>query len=205
MTTTTSETALARAEESVSARFTRIMNATTSRWGLLTDPAIVGVCTAPPLVALIAAMRLDAAAAVVTGLEVLTAAPLTAAVLLALALRGARARVIAWLAGLPFPLENLNAVLNGLGEVLEVTFRDASPSAREVNELLDPVSAESFVTEAASKDGEPASIEVRIGVVDDKRNPAASNHRRFERVRALVEEVLVPLGTRYPIAGVRVK
>ena len=200
-----SETALARAEESVSTRFTRIMNASTSRWGMLTDPAIVGVCTAPSLVALIAAMRLDAAPAVILALEALSAAPLTAAVLLALALRGARARVIAWLADLPFPLENLNAVLNGLGEALTVTFRGASPSTDELNKLLDQVSAESFVTERAPEEGAPAWIEVRIGVVDDKRNPAASNHRRYGRVRALVEQVLVPLGTRYPITEVRVK
>jgi hypothetical protein len=201
-----SETALARAEESVSTRFTRIMNATTSRFGVLTDPVVVGVCTAPPLVALVAAVRFEAAPALVTALEGLAAAPLTLAVLLALALRGARAGVVAWLAGLPFPLENLNAVLNGLGETLLVSFTGACPATDELNKLLDPVSAEAFVTERGEpKDGENGWVEVRIGVVDDKRNPAASNHRRFERVRALVVEVLVPLGARFPIAEVRVK
>lgn len=205
-----SETARQRSEESVSSHFTRIMNATTSRWGVLTDPAVVGVCTAPPLIGLIAALRLEAAPALITGLEALAAAPLVVAVLLAVVLRGARAGVVTWLAGLPFPLENLNAVLNGLGETMEVSFRDAAPATPEMNKELDRVSPDAFVTQAGPEGGAPAEgerrwIEVRIGVADDKRNPAVSNHRRFQRVRALVEQVLVPLGERYPIAEVRVK
>jgi hypothetical protein len=199
------EAARTRAEESVSTRFTRLMNATTSRWGMLTDPSIVGAATAPPVIALIAAVRLEASPLVTTICEIVAATPITVAVLLAIVLRGARARVIAWLAGLPFPLENMNAVLNGLGETLEVTFRDAVPPTPELNAALEKVSEESFVSTSELPAGGPPALEVRIGVVDSKRNPAATNHQRFVRVRAIVEEVLIPLAERHPIVEVRVK
>jgi hypothetical protein len=208
MTEAPADRALA-AEQGVSERFTRLMNATTSRWGMLTDPSLIGMCTAPAAIGLLAAVRLDAAPGVVTGLEVLAAAPLAAAVVLTLALRGARRGVVAWLASVPFPVENLNAVLNGLGEGLEITFRERAPTVAELNLALDRVSPESFVTKAAAEgEGAPPEapvVEVRIGVVDSARNPSLSNHRRFERVRALVREVLVPLSERWPIVEVRVK
>ena len=206
-----------QAEQSVAARFSRLMNATTSPWGMLTDPPIVAVTTAPTVVALLAALRLEASPAVVTGLEVLAALPLGIALVLSIALRGARARVVDWLATLPFPVENLNAVLNGLGESIEVTFSGAVPLTRELNEALDKVSPDAFVLKAPDMpqegqggEGKPAApapglVEIRLGVVESKRNPAASNHQRFQRVRALATEVLVPMNAKYPIAEVRVK
>jgi hypothetical protein len=184
------------------------MNATTSRWGMFTDPSIVGAATAPPVIALLAALRLEASPNVVLALEAIAAAPLTVAVLLALALMGARAKLIDWLAALPFPVENMNAVLNGLGESLEVVFRDEPPSVPELNVALDKISAETFVTKAGPEDAkadEPRWLEVRIGIVDSKRNPAATNHERFARVQGIVRDVLVPLADKYPIAEVRVK
>ena len=53
---------------------------------------------------------------------------------------------------------------------------------------------------------QPKQIEIKIGVVDSKRNPAGSNYQRYERVRQLVERVLVPLNQpeRSPIVTVRV-
>lgn len=210
-----SEAARERADQSVATHFTRIMNASTSRWGMLTDPPVVAVLTAPPIVALLAAARLDAPGTALTALEVVAALPIAAAIALTLALRGARGRVVAWLAGVPFPVENMNAVLNGLGESLEVTFVERCPTVRELNNELDRVSPEAFVTlspetAAAAPEGgekkEPAPVvEIRIGVVDSKRNPAATNHRRYERLREIVARVLVPLAERYPIVEVRVK
>src|SRR4051812_30795082 len=135
-----SETARERADQSVTARFTRVMNATTSRWGMLTDPSIVGLLTAPVFVALVAAVHVEAAPALITALQVLAALPVVVAVALALSLGSARARVVDWLAGVPFPVENMNAVLNGLGEALEITFRDAAPDVKELNAVLDRVS-----------------------------------------------------------------
>lgn len=203
-----SESLRARASDSVSARFTRLMNATTSRWGMFTDPSIVGAATAPPVIALLAGLRLEASPSVILALQILAATPLTVAVLLAIALMGARARVIDWLAGLPFPVENMNAVLNGLGDSLEIVFRDEAPKPPELNAALDPISSETFVTESGPEnrnEDEPRWIEVRIGIVDSKRNPAATNHQRFRRVQAIVGDVLVPLAQKYPIAEVRVK
>jgi hypothetical protein len=204
----------ARAGESVARRFTRIMNATTSPVGVLTDPPIIAFVTAPLLVALLAAAQLEADPRLVRLLAGLTALPFVVAVVVSLALMRSRARVVDWLAGLPFPVENMNAVLNGLGEALEVTFQGAAPSSRELNAELDKVSAESFVVrgpdtatpgDAAAKAPPDPVFEIRIGVVDSTRNPAGSNHQRFERVRSLVEAVLLPLHARLPVAEVRVK
>jgi hypothetical protein len=210
-----SEARTLAAEQSVSSRFTRVMNATTSRWGMLTDPSIIGAATAPLAVGLLAAVRADASPEVITALEVAAVLPLAIALTVWMALLGARARVVSWLSSVPFPVENMNGVLNGLGEVLEITFREWAPETRELNAALDRVSVECFVTRGTGDDdakapakeagGAPPVVEVRIGIVDSTRNPSVSNHRRFERVRALVGEVLVPLGERYPIVEVRVK
>jgi hypothetical protein len=224
------------------------MNATTSRYGVLTDPPIVALVTSPLVVALLAAHELSLGPLVVQVLGVLAALPLLVAVAVSLALRGARARVVDWLAGLPFPVENMNAVLNGLGDGLEITFTDACPSSLELNAELDKVSPDAFVIRApdvveapgpakgaaagsaggsapspgepfapadvqdkgphyraSGRANEPCLIEVRIGVVDSKRNPAGTNHQRFERVRALVSSVLVPLHRRFKVATVRIK
>jgi hypothetical protein len=193
-----------RAAESISARFTRTMNATTSPWGMLTDASIVGAATAPALVALLVAVRVEAAPALITALEAVAALPLVVAVVLSLALTGARALVIDWLAALPFPLENVNGLLNGVGETLEITFRGERPGDAELNGALDEVSEDCFVADNAAEGRRPWT-EIRIGVVDSKRNPAASNHRRYQRVRAIVSRVLVPLSERFPIVEVRVK
>jgi hypothetical protein len=225
----TGAAARTRAEESIATRFTRVMNATTSRYGVLTDPPIVALSTSPLLIALLAARGLSADPLVVDILGGLVALPLLVALATSLSLLGARARVISWLAGLPFPVENMNAVLNGLGEGLEITFAGAAPSSQELNAELDKVSPDAFVTRApgptdapAAPDGtvakgeggeeggegaslEPLVIEVRIGVVDSPRNPASTNHQRFERVRALVSSALVPLHERFPVASVRIK
>ena len=60
-----SETSLARAEGSVATRFSRIMKATTSPLGVLTDPAIVALATALAFVFLLASMESGASPLVV--------------------------------------------------------------------------------------------------------------------------------------------
>ncbi len=212
-------TARARATESVAARFTRLMNAATSRWGVITDPPMLALATGILLIIMLASLRIVVLQGLTPVFAALTALPLLLGVVVSLALLGARRRVIDWLASLPFPVENFNAVLNGLGEGLEITFATSCPKAAEVNPLLDAVSPDAFVTrappvesalpggepaEAASIDGRPI-LEVRIGVVDSARNPSASNFQRYERVRALIDTVLVPLHAKHAVTEVRIK
>jgi hypothetical protein len=225
--------ARSRAAESVAASFTRIMNASTSRWGMITDPPVLALATGVFLILLLASLRIEAAEGLVPIFGALTALPLVLGVVVSLSLLGARSRVIEWLAGLPFPVENLNAVLNGLGEGLEITFAASCPPSAELNVLLEAVSPDAFVTKAPAMMGpqaapnpgapsgspatnvlpegapaasvEPPIIEVRIGVVDSTRNPSASNFQRYERVRALIDTVLVPLHEKRPVVEVRIK
>jgi xanthine/uracil/vitamin C permease (AzgA family) len=203
--------ARSRAAESVAARFTRVMSATTSRWGTVTDPPVLALATGVFLIVLLASLRIEGAAGLVPVFAALTALPLVVGVVVWVALLGARARVIDWLAGLPFPVENFNTVLNGLGESLEITFAASSPPSPDLNAQLDAVSPDAFVTKApdvlsgsATATG-PSIVEVRIGVVDSTRNPSASNFRRYERVRALIDTVLVPLHAKHPVVEVRIK
>jgi hypothetical protein len=216
---TSSPAAIERADQSVSTRFTRLMNATTSRWGVVTDPPLIALITGVFLLASLGALGLGLSPLVVRLLFALTALPVTLALLVSLALLGARRRVVAWLASQPFPVENMNAILNGLGEGLEITFAGADPegasyrdgaplptttlpTTAELNAELDKVHPDAFVTDTSE---EARTLEIRIGVVDSKRNPASTNHQRYARVQALVERVLVPLAARLPIETVRVK
>lgn len=190
----------AAAGELVAERFSRMMNATTSPAGVAGDPPVVAVATAVFLLSYLAARQSDAPEGVQQVLLVLVCVPTAVAIFVALGLLGARSRVVAWLAGLPFPLENMNAILNGLGDGLEITFKSSVPETPAVNALLDGVHPDSFVTD--SKD---QMVVVRIGVVDNKRNPAVSNYRRYRRTQELVERVIIPLHKDHPIETVRVR
>jgi hypothetical protein len=190
----------AAAGELVAERFSRTMNATTSPAGVAGDPPVAAVATAVFLIAYLAARRTDAPPNVEHALLALIFVPTVIAILVWLALMGARGRVVAWLAGLPFPLENMNAVLNGLGDGLEVTFKDSVPDTPAVNALLDSVHADCFVTDAKDK-----IVILRIGVVDSKRNPAATNYKRYRRTHDLMDKVILPLHRDHPIETVRVQ
>jgi hypothetical protein len=191
-----------RADESVATRFSRIMKASTSPLGILTDPPLVAVMTAPVLLALLGALELGAPTALAWAFGVLATLPLAGAIVVTIALSNARERVVAWLARLPFPLDNMNAVLNGVGETLEIRFREAGPTKEALKEPLERVSSDSFVTDVKDDGG---LVEVRIGIIDSKRNPAKTNHLRFVRIERLVEDALVPLHATHPIASVRIK
>src|SRR5262249_44053111 len=108
--TESSAAARQRAEDSIARRFNRIMNSTTSPAGILCDPPVVAVCMAPLVLVLLGAIELDASRGVVWALGALLALPLLVAIGVSIALVGARRRVIDWLAGLPFPVENMNAL-----------------------------------------------------------------------------------------------
>lgn len=190
------------ANESVSRSFSRVMKATTSPWGALVDPPLVAMATAPLFLGYLGARQTGSSEALVLALAVLAAAPMVLAIGLLVRLSGARNEVVGWLAGLPFPVDNMNAILNGVGDFAEIHFRDGMPDEKQLNAELDAVHTDIFVTEYDPL-GKVALV--RLGVVDDKRNPARSNHARYRRVRAIVERVLVPTAAPFPIAGVYLK
>jgi hypothetical protein len=191
-----------RADQSISVRFTRVMNASTSSLGVLTDPPIVALALGIGFIAFLGGLSVGVGEGVERVLGAAVLLPLALALVVSVGLSGARRRVVAWLARQPFPVENMNAVLNGLGESIEVTFAGAMPTTPELNAELDKVHPDAFVMGGVE---DARTLDVRIGVIDSKRNPAASNHRRYVRVCDLVERVLIPLAERYPIESVRVK
>src|SRR5262245_37843065 len=136
-----------RAEQSVSVRFTRLMKASTSPYGILTDPPIVAIATAVMLMGMLSARQVGARALVVHALEALTLFPIACAAMVTLALSVARAKVVRWLARLPFPVENMNAVLNGLGDTLVIRFSGEPPPTEALNAELDRFNQDCFVTE----------------------------------------------------------
>ncbi len=144
--------ARARADESVATRFSRVMNATISPLGVVTDPPIIAVITAVLLIAFLGALRMDMGSVVLI-LGAVAAVPVTLAFATSLALLGGRKKVVDWLASLPFPLENMNAVLNGLGESLEVSFAGERPSSAELNAALERIHPDAFC-DAARAGGE---------------------------------------------------
>lgn len=194
--------ALLRADERVAARFSRVMNATTSPLGQISDPPLVAIATAVFFIIFLAQLRAEASPAVVQALAALAALPVVIAIGISLSLLGARKRVVAWMDGLPFPVDNMNALLNGLGDSLEIVFRDSQPDAPTLNRVLETISEDTFVTLATEA---TRTIDVRVGVVDSKRNPARTNHQRYQRVQAIVDRALIALHAEHPIAIVRVK
>jgi hypothetical protein len=193
-----------RGEDAVSARFSRAMLAATSPWGLLTDPPLVAFVAGLGFLAWLFARERVTSALAVQALGALALLPIATALGVWLALLPSRKKVIVWLDGLPFPLENLNAALDNVGEELEVTLSGPATEheVKELNAALELVSAEAFVS--ASKD-EPPSLTVRLGVLDDKRLPARSAHARFRAVRDVAERVLVPLAARRGVVSARVR
>jgi hypothetical protein len=191
-----------RADESIARRFSRLMKASTSPLGVLTDPPIVAVTTALPLVGLLAALQVGAPQLLIRLLGALVALPIAAAVVVTVSLGRARSRVVDWLSRVSFPVENMNAVLNGVGELLEIQFAGELPTSPELNAALEAVHPDAFVIDTKE---EPKLVDVRIGVIDSKRNPAKTNHARYLRVQRIVDDVLVPLHARTPIVSVRVK
>ncbi len=194
-----------RGEDAVSARFSRAMLAATSPWGLLTDPPLVAFVAGLGFLAWLFARERVTSALAVQALGALALLPLATALGVWLSLLPSRKKVIVWLDGLPFPLENLNAALDNVGEELEVALSGGPATEHEVKELnaaLELVSAEAFVS--ASND-EPPSLTIRLGVLDDKRLPARSAHARFRAVRDVAERVLVPLAARRGVVSARVR
>lgn len=187
-------------EQSVSPRFSRAMNATCSPLGMLTDPAVIGAASAVSVMVALG-LRLAFGAEHGTWLYLLAAAPLLGGLGVMVALSGGRKKVVGWLQRVPFPVHNVNGLLHGVAQTVLIRFAGARPPREEINLLTEAVHDDCF---ALSYEGDEPEIEVRVGVPEGTANPTRANHERLLRVQRLVDEALVPLSERYPIAWVRI-
>jgi hypothetical protein len=192
-----------QAEEQLARRFSRLMNATCSPLGVWSDPPIIAVAGAATVVAALLVARFVVTPPPSWALWSLALAPFAVGAGAALAISGARAKVVDWLVSLPFRVENMNGLLNGVGQNLVVRFRGSRPTREELDAALQAVHEDCFALEFHEQDPKP-EVEVRIGVLDSKLNPARANYRRYLRVREIVGRALLPLSEQHPIESVRV-
>lgn len=189
-----------QADESLARSFSLAMNASTSRWGVLCDVLFSSVAAALGTLLFAIAMHHHLTVVVAIG-GMLAVVPVVTCVAANLALRGARGRVVRWLASLPFPVENMNAILACLGEEFEIHFQGEMPTREEVMEHLAGVSGDVFVLEVHE---DQKQMLARLGVIVNKHLSQTAGWKRYERMHRVVELALVPLHERYPIARVRV-
>jgi hypothetical protein len=191
---------LQRADEALVAKFTWPMNAATSRLGLFCDLvfAFALAACAGFLFVISAHFRSIALASV---LGVLTVAPLIVWLVGNLALRNARRGVVQWIASLPFPVENLNAVLLGMGETFELHFLSEVPPRSVVMDHFAAVSDDAFVLEVRD---EQKMVLSRFGVVVSKHNPHGGAYARYALLRQLVGRSLIELHHDFPIARLQI-
>jgi hypothetical protein len=214
-------TALEAASERVARRFTSPMNASTSPLGVATDVSLATALCAVPLVAgvrrALAHGAIDGPARAWFGLAAL---PLLVLVAVGawLRLRG-RAGVVSWLAAQPFPVENVNGLLAGVGDSFEVVFAPhgaGAPGRAELQPLLDQVSDDALVLhwpdpppEGASGAGErdeaARTVVIGLGVLPSKHVPFRTSYLRYRRFCELIERVFVPLHAKRPVESVRVR
>ena len=223
---TLSADAIAQASERVATRFSRLMNAAASPYGVLTDLYIASAVSAVPLVLFVRqALAQEWTSPITWGAAILSVAPAIVTLVVGVQLRGSRDLVVNWMAKKPFAIENMNALLNGLGDEFDVVFRPTlEPIDREnIQPLLDQVSDDSLFLSANSDDESDSSIEadnpayradekqrvgwrvrMKIGVIDSSKFPLRSNYLRYERFCRIVDEVLVPLHAKSAIEYVRI-
>jgi len=186
------------ASESVAEKFTRVMNATPSPLGVYGDLGAASVVSGVLIVIGLFAIRHSTSPSSLYLALAVAAFPLVASALLSTALTGSRKVVVAWLASLPFPVDNLNALLAGLGDTIEVHFEPgvALPTRALLQPKLDEVSDDVLLVKERPDEG---SIEIRLGIIDSKRMPMRTNHQRWKRLVEVVEKTLVPLAKTSPI------
>ncbi|MFO0662108.1 MAG: hypothetical protein U0165_20090, partial [Polyangiaceae bacterium] len=176
-----SDEAYSRASERVATHFSRAMNAATSRYGVLADVTIsAGIAAVPFVLFLRQLLAQETTSPLTFLLGILAVAPIVSTVLIGIVLRNAREEVIRWLAEKPFPIDNLNALLNGLGDSFDVTFQAdvAVPERNDLQPLLDKVSDDALFI---GRKEEQSKVEMRTGVIDSKRLPLRSTFLRYER------------------------
>jgi hypothetical protein len=191
------------ATESVAEKFTRVMNATPSPIGRFCDLTVASVLSGLLLVVGLFAIRKSTDPRSLYVALAVAAVPLTVSALLLTTLGASRAKVVGWLSSLPFPVENLNALLAGLGDTIEIHFEiDAElPTRASLQPKLEEVSDDILLVKERPDE---RSVEIRLGIIDSKRMPLVTNHRRWTRLVALCERTLVPLAKTTPIRKVLV-
>ncbi len=171
------------------------MNAATSPYGVLSDIPIMFVVLA--FVSTSTAWIYTAFSNIPAWVApTLLSMPILVCITSHIALRDARKNVLAWLSTLPFPLENVNAILCSSGEHFEITFRDTAPSRQLLMEQFELASNEVIVLD---QDEERNVVTGRFGVIDSKRNPYGTAYRRYTRMRDVVSKSLVPLHEKHAI------
>ena len=195
--------ARARAEAAVAEKFTRFMDAAVSPYGVLTDLTLASAFAAIPVVLLANQAATDQLASWSTGVIVgFGLLPIAVAAGVSLFLKDGRERVITWLAAQPFPIDNLNTLLVGLGDGFEVVFeREPLPTRDDIQPALDRVHEDAMYLGEAPDE---LRVDLRVGIYDSKGLPARSHFLRYERFRRIVTEVLVPLHAKHPIKHVRI-
>ncbi len=117
--------------------------------------------------------------------------------------RVSRRRVVDWLGTLPFEVENMNSILAGVSDTIEVIFAPSAaiPSRADLQPKLEPVSDDLLVL---GESPEERLVTIRLGVIDSKRLPLRTNYERWIRLCAVVDRVLLPLNAASPIERIRV-
>jgi hypothetical protein len=197
-------TADLRARESVAEHFTRFMNASTSRYGVLADLSLTSAMASLPLVLAMRQSVSDGVASPFVWIWVGVAlVPVFVSLGAIVSLRGAREKVVAWLAARKFPVENLNTLLVGLGDNFEVIFQDTFPASvpETLKDKLESLSETSMVSEIDEKE---QKIVIQIGIFDSKHLPLRTNFQRYARFQHIIEAMLEPLHEQSSIKEVRI-
>jgi hypothetical protein len=191
------------ANESVAAKFTTVMNATPSALATLCDFSLASVVSGIALAIGLFVIRHSHEPARLYIVLAVAATPFAASYAVQLGLRRSRQVVVGWLTTLPFPIDNMNALLAGLGDTIEIYFdRGAElPNRTNLQPKLDAVSDDVLLV---NERPDERALEIRLGVIDSKRMPLRTNHQRYLRLLEVVERVLVPLSRSTPIARVHV-
>ena len=191
------------ANECVAEKFTRVMNATPSKLGPFSDLMAASILAGALVAVGFFAIRRSSDAAALYAVLALATVPLVASLILSASLAGSRAKVIAWLCSVPFPVDNLNALLAGLGDTIEIVFAPGAdlPSRATLQPRLETISEDVLLVKERP---EERTLEVRLGVIDSKRLPLRTNHARWNRFIDVTEKVLVPLSQKTAIERVRI-
>jgi hypothetical protein len=182
------------ASESVAEKFTRVMNATPSPLGPLSDFISASILSGAIIAIGLFVIRRSSDPAALYSVLGAVAVPFAVCAMVSFKLRGTREKVVAWLTTLPFPVDNLNSLLAGLGGT-------AMPARAELQPRLETVSDDILLVKERP---EERSVEIRLGVIDSKRVPLYTNHQRWKRLCDVTEKVFVPLAKESPIERMRI-